>query len=177
MGDNYMKATKGMVSLIIGLLIATGVDYRLLEAPAALGNIQTAAAKSEIHGRKDFDIYLAKFNSRDYQGFLDYFADKFEMIHVGGNLRSREEVMRFYNFLHRYIKETVIVDRLVMDRDTIAMEARVQIEGIRALTPETVAASDYPRLKPLKVGERAIIPQFIHYHLVNGRIVRVECKE
>ncbi len=25
--------------------------------------------------------------------------------------------MKFYNFLHAYVKETVIVDRLVMDKD------------------------------------------------------------
>ena len=136
-----------------------------------------AKTRSEVHNRKDFDVYLTKFNNRDYQGFLDYFADKFEMIHVGGNLKSREEVMKFYNFLHRYIKETVIADRLVMDRDTIAMEARVRIEGIKELTPEAVAASDYPRLKPLKVGQTAIIPQFIHYHIVNGKFAKVECRE
>jgi hypothetical protein len=133
--------------------------------------------RSEIHNRKDFDIYLAKFNSRDYEGFLDYYADQFEMIHVGGNLKSRQEVMKFYRFLHSYIKETVMVDRLVMDRDTIATEARVRIEGVRELTAAAVAASDYPKLKPLKVGEAAIIPQFIHYHLENGKIVKVECKE
>lgn len=131
----------------------------------------------EINSRRDFDEYLKKFNSRDYKGFLDYFADKFEMIHVGGNLKSREEVLKFYRFLHSYIKEMVIVDRLVMDRDMIAMEAWVRITGIRELTPEAVAASDYRRLKPLKVGETAVIPQFIHYHLVKGKIVKVECRE
>jgi hypothetical protein len=85
--------------------------------------------------------------------------------------------MQFYNFLHNYIKEKVIVDRLVMDRNTIAMEARVQIVGIKELTPEAVAASDYPKLKPLKVGQSAIIPQFSHYHIENGKFVKVECKE
>jgi hypothetical protein len=138
---------------------------------------KTALNKSEIHSRKDFDEYLSKFNSRDYQGFLDYFADQFEMIHVGGNLRSREAVLKFYRFLHSYIKESVMVDRLVMAQDMIAMEARVQIQGIKELTPAAVAASDYPRLKPLKVGQTAIIPQFIHYHLVNGKIAKVECRE
>lgn len=132
---------------------------------------------SEIHNRQDFDAYLTKFNNRDYKGFLDYFADKFEMIHVGGILKSREEVMKFYNFLHHYINETVIVDRIVMDEHTIAMEARVQIEGIRELTPEAVASSPYPRLKPLKVRQKAVIPQFIHYHIDNGKFVRVECRE
>lgn len=132
---------------------------------------------SGIHNRRDFNVYLTKFNSRDYEGFLAYYADKFEMIHVGGNLRSREEVMKFYDFLHSYIRETVIVDRFVMDRNTIAMEARVQIEGIKELTREAIALSDYPRLTPLKVGQTIFIPQFIHYHLVNGKIAKVECKE
>lgn len=172
-----MKGAKTIILLLIGFFITLGAGYSLAETQAAPRTVKTAKTKSEIHSRKDFDAYLMKFNNRDYQGFLDYFADKFEMIHVGGNLKSREEVMKFYNFLHRYIKETVIVDRLVMDRNTIAMEARVQIEGIKELTPEAVAASDYPRLKPLKVGQIAIIPQFIHYHIVNGKFVKVECKE
>jgi len=140
-------------------------------------NAPIPSDKSVIHNRKDFDAYLDKFNSRDYQGFLDYYAGQFEMIHVAGNLRSRDEVMQFYSFLHSYIKETVLVDRLVMDRDTIAMEARVQIEGIRELTPEAIAAAGYPRLRPLKVGETVVIPQFIHYHIVNGKFVKVECRE
>ncbi len=133
--------------------------------------------KSEIRNRKDFDEYLAKFNNRNYEGFLAYYADKFEMIHVGGNLKSREEVMKFYDFLHKYIKETVIVDRLIMDRHMVAIEARVQIEGIKELTPKAIACSDYPRLTPLRVGQIAVIPQFIHYHIVDGKIVKVECRE
>jgi hypothetical protein len=168
-----MKRAKSVILLLCFFLIAIWANPVKAQTPKTV----VEKSKSEIRSRKDFDAYLAKFNSRDYQGFLDYFADKFEMIHVGGNLKSREEVMKFYSFLHRYIKEAVIVDRLVMDRDTIAMEARVRIEGIRELTPEAVAASDYPRLKPLKVGQSAIIPQFIHYHLVHGKIVKVECRE
>ena len=165
-----MRISERIIPFLISIAMAAGAAQ-----PQTV--VKTPKAGSEVHSRKDFDAYLAKFNGRDYSGFLDYFADKFEMIHVGGNLKSREEVMKFYNFLHKYIRETVIVDRLVMDRNTIAMEARVQIEGVRELTPETVAASDYPKLKPLKVGEKAIIPQFIHYHLLNGKIVKVECRE
>jgi len=135
------------------------------------------SSHSEIHSRKDFDVYLTKFNNRDYEGFLAYYTDSFEMIHVGGNLKSREEVMKFYEFLHSHIKETVMVDRFVMDRSTIAMEARVQIEGIRELTLEAIASSGYPRLTPLAVGQTVTIPQFIHYHIVNGKFVKVECRE
>jgi hypothetical protein len=127
--------------------------------------------------REEFDVYLQKFNNRDYEGFLDYFADDFEMVHVGGSFKTRESVMKFYNFLHAYIKESVIVDRFVSDEHTIALEARVQIQGVKELTPETVAASDFPKLKPLTVGQIAVIPQFIHYHLENGKFVKVVCAE
>jgi hypothetical protein len=127
--------------------------------------------------REEFDVYLSKFNSRDYPGFLDYFADQFEMVHVGGSLKGREAVMKFYGFLHAYIKESVIVDRFVSDSDTLVIEARVQIQGVKELSPEAVAASDYPKLKPLAVGQIAIIPQFIHYHLEKGKFVKVVCAE
>jgi hypothetical protein len=127
--------------------------------------------------REEFDVYLKKFNSRDYKGFLDYFADEFEMIHVGGSFKTRESVMNFYNFLHAYIKESVIVDRFVSDEHTIALEARVQIQGVKELSPEAVAASDYSKLKPLAVGQIAVIPQFIHYHLEKGKFVKVVCAE
>ncbi len=130
-----------------------------------------------IMTREEFDVYLKKFNSRDYKGFLDYFADEFEMIHVGGSFKTRESVMKFYNFLHAYIKESVIVDRFVSDEHTIAIEARVQIQGVKELSPEAVAASDYPKLKPLTVGQTAVIPQFIHYHLEKGKFVKVVCAE
>jgi hypothetical protein len=127
--------------------------------------------------REEFDVYLHKFNGRDYKGFLDYFADEFEMVHVGGSFKTRESVMKFYNFLHAYIKESVIVDRFVSDESNVVLEARVQIQGVKELTPEAVAASDWPKLKPLAVGQMAVIPQFIHYHLENGKFVKVVCAE
>ncbi|NLD36754.1 MAG: nuclear transport factor 2 family protein [Desulfatiglans sp.] len=127
--------------------------------------------------REEFDVYLKKFNSRDYDGFLKYFADDFEMVHVGGSFKTRESVKKFYAFLHNYIKESVIVDRFVSDEYNVVLEARVQIEGVKELTPEAVAASDWPKLTPLKVGQKAVIPQFIHYHLEKGKFKKVVCAE
>ena len=127
--------------------------------------------------REEFDAYLEKFNSRDYDGFLDYFADDFELIHVGGSFKTRESVKKFYAFLHSYIEESVIIDRFVSDEHNVVLEVRVRIEGVKELTPEAVAASDWPKLKPLAVGQAAVIPQFIHYHLENGKFVKVVCAE
>jgi hypothetical protein len=132
--------------------------------------------KGAIMNRNTFEAYLEKFNAADYTGFLEYYADNFEMIHAGGCLQSREEVMRFYDFLHHYLKETVIVDHFVSDEKMIAIEARVRIEGLIDLSAETIAASDYPGLLPLAKGQVIEIPQFIHYHIVNGKFVKVECR-
>jgi hypothetical protein len=52
-----------------------------------------------------------------------------------------------------------------------------QIEGVKELTPETVAASDWPKLKPPTVGQKAVIPQFSHYHLENEKFAKVVCAE
>lgn len=126
--------------------------------------------------RSEFDLYLEKFNARDYLGFLEYYADKFELVFAGVSLKSRKEVLNFYAFLHHYLKETVIVDHFVSDENMIAIEARVRIEGVVDLSAEMIAASDYPGLLPLKAGEVVEIPQFIHYHIVDGKFVRVECR-
>ena len=129
--------------------------------------------------REEFDVYLEKFNGRDYDGFLEYFADdnEFELVHIGGCFKTRESVKKFYAFLHAYIKESVIVDRFVSDDDNVVLEVRVRIEGVKELTAEAVAASDWPKLTPLTVGQTAEIPQFIHYHLENGKFVKVVCAE
>ncbi len=129
--------------------------------------------------RDEFDVYLKKFNSRDYDGFLKYFADdnEFELVHIGGSFKTRESVMNFYKFLHNYINESVIVDRFVSDDNNVVLEVRVKIEGKKELTAEAVAASDWPKLTPLKVGQTAVIPQFIHYHLENNKFVKVVCAE
>lgn len=129
--------------------------------------------------REEFDVYLKKFNSRDYDGFLEYFADdnEFELVHIGGSFKTRASVKKFYDFLHAYIKESVIVDRFVSDENNVILEVRVRIEGVKELTAEAVAASDWPELTPLTVGQSAEIPQFIHYHIENGKFVKVVCAE
>jgi hypothetical protein len=75
--------------------------------------------------RKEFEVYLDKFNARDYDGFLGYHADSFEMIHFGGSLKGREEVMKFHDFLHHYLNETVIADHFVSDDKKNPLEAQV----------------------------------------------------
>ena len=128
--------------------------------------------------REEFDVYLDKFNNRDYEGFLSYFREPFEMVHAGGRFNTRAEVLKSYAFLHHYLKEKIIVDHFVSDKKMIALEARVRIEGVVDLTPEILAASDYPGFMPLKVGQVVEISQFIHYHIgEDGKFVKVDCRD
>ena len=125
--------------------------------------------------RQTYDGYLAKFNARDYDGVLDYFAQDFEVSFAGYSLRSRAAVLDFYRFLHSYIKETIVIDRFLSDDRTLVLEARVQLEGIRELTFEDAKRAGFERLAAPPPGVSLVIPQFIHYHLEGGKFVRALC--
>ena len=125
--------------------------------------------------RADYDRYVALFNARDYDAVLAYFADRFELSFAGYVFRTPAEVRRFYTFLHAHLDERVTVHAFVSDGNMVALEADVRLEAIRDLTPEALAAEGLDRLVSLRQGEVAVVPQFIHYHLEQGKIVRAAC--
>ena len=125
--------------------------------------------------RADYDRYLDLFNARDYDAVLSHFAEHFELVFAGYVFRTRLEVLNFYRFLHRYVDETVTVRRFISDQHTVALEAEVRLQARGDLTQELLAEQGLARLVPLKRGEAVTIPQFIHYHLEHGKIVRAMC--
>lgn len=125
--------------------------------------------------RADYDRYLACFNAKDYDGVLSFWADHFDLQFAGYRFTTPEEVRRFYAFLHEYLKETITVTAYVNDAHMVAMEAIVRIEGLKPLDQATLDAAGYGRLVPLAVGQVVEIPQYIHYHLRDGKIVRAGC--
>jgi hypothetical protein len=125
--------------------------------------------------RQSYDRYLERFNARDYEGVLSYYAPQFEISFAGYTLRTREAVLSFYGFLHQYVRESIVIDAFVSNDEMIAMEARVRLEGIRELTPAAARAAGFERLMVPRVGEVLEIPQFIHYHLRGGKIVKALC--
>ena len=126
--------------------------------------------------RAAYDDYLRAFNARDYDGVLAHFADRFELSFAGYVFRTREEVKRFYRFLHAHVDERITVNRYASDAATVAMEADVRLEGLSDLTPAMLEAEGLGRIQPLAKGQVVTIPQFIHYHLDGeGKIVRALC--
>ena len=125
--------------------------------------------------RADYDRYLACFNARDYDGVLSFWAEEFDLSFAGYHFRKKAEVRAFYSFFHQYANESVRVTAWVDSPGMVALEAVVRLEGIRELTPQTLEAQGLGRLVPLQVGQVVEIPQYIHYHLRDGLIVRAGC--
>jgi hypothetical protein len=125
--------------------------------------------------RQAYEGYLAKFNARDYEGVLTYFADDFEICFAGYTLRGRADFHRFYGFFHDYVSESIVVDAAATSDDLFAIECRVRLEGKRDLTPELLAAQGLERIFPLQAGQVVEMNQFIHYRMKRGKFVKVTC--
>ena len=125
--------------------------------------------------RRTYDDYLARFNARDYEGVLAYYDDDPEIVFAGYSLRGKDAVRRFYGFFHEYVREEIEITRFVSDADTIAMEATVRLTGLKAVPDGAFAELGFGRLMAPGVGQTIEIPQFIHYHLRNGRLARALC--
>lgn len=125
--------------------------------------------------RRAYEIYLARFNARDYRGVLEFYAPSFEVKFAGITLRTPDELLRFYGFLHRYVNETISVDEFIADERLLVLEARVRIEGIQDLSAEALHGAGYGGLVPIRAGQVIEIPQFIHYHVVDGKFVKAVC--
>ena len=125
--------------------------------------------------RSHYDRYLAAFTARDYDQVLSFWAEPFELTFAGYRFTRKAEVKAFYAFFHAYVDESITVNAYVSDARMVAMEVVVRLEGRRALDAATLAAAGFDRLVPLAAGQVVEIPQFIHYHLRDGKIVRAVC--
>lgn len=125
--------------------------------------------------RADYDRYLAAFNAKDYDGVRDFYAEPMAMDFFGVSLRSRDDMKRFYSFLHTYVLESVRVLNFACSDTLTAVDAIVRVEGIRDLDRATLDANGAPGLFPIAKGEVQEMRQFIFYTLRDGKIANVEC--
>jgi SnoaL-like domain len=125
--------------------------------------------------RADYDRYIAAFNAKDYNGLADFYAQPMALNFFGVALRSREDLIRFYSFLHSYVTETVTVNNFAASDTLTAVDAVVTIEAFRDLDAETLAANGCGGLFPIKAGEVQKMRQFIFYTISDGSITNVEC--
>ena len=125
--------------------------------------------------REDYDRYVAAFNARDYDAVFDFYAEHPKMAFFGIEITSRDQLKDFYGFMHRYVKETVTVERFAGSDELAAVEAIVRIEATDDLTREILDARGMGQFFPIGKGEVQEMRQYIHYHLKDGKIESVGC--
>jgi hypothetical protein len=125
--------------------------------------------------REDYDRYVAAFNARDYDAVFDFYADNPRMAFFGIEITTRDQLKDFYGFMHRYVRETVTVERFAGSDEFAAVEAVVRIEATDDLTREILAARGMEQFFPIAKGEVQDMRQYIHYHLKDGKIESVGC--
>ena len=125
--------------------------------------------------RDDYERYAAAFNARDYDAVFDFYAENPRMAFFGIEITTREELRAFYTFLHRFVRETITVEKFASSDELAAVEGLIRIEGIEDLTRETLDANGIPQFFPIAKGDVQEMRQYIHYHLKEGKIERVGC--
>ena len=125
--------------------------------------------------REDYDRYVAAFNAREYDAVFDFYADNPRLAFFGIEITTRDQLKAFYGFMHRYVKETVTVERFAGSDELAAVEAIVRIAATDDLTREVLDARGMEQFFPIAKGEVQEMRQYIHYHLRDGKIASVGC--
>jgi hypothetical protein len=125
--------------------------------------------------REAYEQYLACFNSKDYNGVANFYAEPMKMDFFGVSIRSREDLTRFYTFLHSYVKESVTVLSFAASETLTAVDAIVRIEALRELPQDVLEANGAGAFHPMEAGQILEMRQFIFYTTRAGKIVQTEC--
>jgi hypothetical protein len=125
--------------------------------------------------REDYERYAAAFNARDYDAVFDFYAENPRMAFFGIEITTREQLRAFYTFLHRYVRETIAIERFASSDELAAVEGVIRIEAIEDLTREVLDAQGMQQFFPIAKGEVQEMRQYIHYHLKEGKIQSVGC--
>jgi hypothetical protein len=125
--------------------------------------------------REDYERYAAAFNARDYDAVFDFYAENPRMAFFGIEITTREQLRAFYTFLHRYVRETIAIERFASSDELAAVEGVIRIEAIEDLTREVLDAQGMQQFFPIAKGEVQEMRQYIHYHLKDGKIQSVGC--
>ena len=125
--------------------------------------------------REDYERYAAAFNARDYDAVFDFYAENPRMAFFGVEITTREQLRDFYTFLHRYVRETIRIERFASSDELAAVEGIIRIEALEDLTREVLDARGLQQFFPIAKGDVQEMRQYIHYHLVGGKIESVGC--
>ncbi|HLH68734.1 MAG TPA: nuclear transport factor 2 family protein [Candidatus Dormibacteraeota bacterium] len=112
-----------------------------------------------------FRHYIALFNARDYERLITFYTEDVELELPASSPRGREGIRRYYSDLHRFVRERLRIDFLLVGRDRIATELYTEFRCLHDLPTFS--------FKPLVAGEVFRCTNFVHYDLVGDRFRRI----
>lgn len=126
--------------------------------------------------RAQYQQYLDSFNGMDYDKVLEFWAPEF-CVYVQGQVLfdSPESLKRTYAFLHSHVTEEIFVKHFLSDDKAIFMEADVRITAKKTITQQALDEAGIKAIMPIDAGMAVDIPQFIHYHLEDGKFKTGVC--
>ncbi|HSI56142.1 MAG TPA: nuclear transport factor 2 family protein [Ideonella sp.] len=126
--------------------------------------------------RTAYEHYLSLFNARNYEAVLEHFVPDFEIrVTDQIRLRGREQMLSFYSFLHEHLVEFIKLDNFAASDTLTAVEARVCLRCTKAITAQALAARGLKGMFAMEAGQELEVPQYLHYHLKDGKITDVVC--
>lgn len=125
--------------------------------------------------RQHYDRYLECFNSKNYDGVVDFYAEPIDMEFFGIKLDSRQAMKDFYAFLHSRTIETVRVLNFASSDTLTAVDGIVRVECTQDLAAEELTSRGMHQFAPMKKGDVIEMRQFIFYTIKDGKIAKVEC--
>jgi hypothetical protein len=123
----------------------------------------------------DYQRYIACFNSRDYAGLHDFFADDVSLQVNGYDMKGKQAIRDFYGFFHDYVCETVMLRRFIPGDGTDFAHVVIRFEGLKDLTAEELARRGYAKMTPVPAGMAVDLDFFITYESRNGKLAVIRC--
>lgn len=115
----------------------------------------------------DYHRYVAAFNARDYAALEAFFADDFALENAGFRIAGKPAFRAFYDFFHRYCRETVLFKGFYPGTDGFVANVVIRFEGLRDLSPEVLAEHGYPGMTPVRQGDTVYV-EFLILYLLNA---------
>ena len=125
---------------------------------------------ASLKSREDFDRYQTAFHAGDCDTAFEYLVEKPRVSVFGHPITTPFQLHQLYRFLREYVRETVRIERFAISDDLIAVEALVQVKGLRDLDLQSLREHGLYQLHPIGAGESQLMRNFVHYRLLDGKI-------
>jgi len=128
-----------------------------------------------LRTREDYKRYQEAFHAGDGETAFAYMVEDPRLSVFGLTITRRFQLEHMYRFLADYVRETVVLERIAISDDLVAVEELVRVEGVRDLDQQALREQKLHQFRPIRAGEVQLMRNFVHYHVRDGKIESGSC--